>query len=339
MNLDFKKHVEVFTFFDGEGNKIERKTEVRFDPLTGESSRLVFDPGMILSPPDYEEAAEQTSGKNCPFCSENVHNLTPVFPREITEEGRISSGDALVFPNLFPYGKHNGVTIFSEDHYVRLKEFAVPLIRDAFIASQTYIQHVLSHDDQPLHVSINWNYLPYSGGSILHPHLHVVLSETPTNYQRVLAEKGQAFKEKYGEEYLNLLSESEKNDGTRWIGDLSNVAWMHAFAPKSHNDFIAVFKNAASITEINEKDWEHFAKGLQAVFSTLTEQGMASFNMVLTESGENTPVHARLIPRLTLGGLDTSDINFFQALHQEALAYKRPEDVAEIARGHFDKLK
>src|SRR5699024_6780198 len=74
----FRKEEEWFTFYDGEGKKIDRKTEIRYDPLTGESSRLVFDPGMDLTPPDYTEAAAQTEGKNCPFCPENVHKMTPV---------------------------------------------------------------------------------------------------------------------------------------------------------------------------------------------------------------------------------------------------------------------
>ncbi|MFK4997869.1 hypothetical protein ACI2OX_11755 [Bacillus sp. N9] len=60
MTIEFKQVEEWFTFYDGKGDVIERKTEVRFDPLTGESSRLVFDPGLSPKIPDYTEAAEQT---------------------------------------------------------------------------------------------------------------------------------------------------------------------------------------------------------------------------------------------------------------------------------------
>ncbi|GAB3062403.1 hypothetical protein [Virgibacillus ainsalahensis] len=334
MDTLFQKQEEVFTFYDGEGQKMEQKTEVRFDPLTGESSRLVVNPGLNLTPPDYTEAAEQTSGKNCPFCPENVLKLTPVFPKEVTTEGRISKGEAIVFPNLFPYSKHNGVVVFSGDHYVRLQEFSTTMIKDAFMAAQTYIKQAMSEEEEGAYASINWNYLPQSGGSILHPHLHVVVSETATNYQNVFDRKGKAFQENHGEEYLSYLYEKEK-DGERWIGEHGNVAWMHAFAPKSHNDFLTIFKGATSIDDITEADWLNFAKGLQAVFQTLDEQGLASFNMAITFSNEGSPVHARLIPRLTIGGLDTSDINFFQALHQESMTYKAPEDVAKMARKHF----
>ncbi|MDR7078170.1 galactose-1-phosphate uridylyltransferase [Neobacillus niacini] len=164
MTIEFRKQGEVFSFQDNQGNDIERKTEIRFDPLTGESSRLIFDPGLKIQPPDYTEVGKETCGKNCPFCSENLLKLTPLFKREITEQGRISQGSAVVFPNLFPYSKHNGVVIFSDQHYVRLEEFTIEMIKDAFLAAQTFIQRVAALDSKAKHASFNWNYLPLSGG-------------------------------------------------------------------------------------------------------------------------------------------------------------------------------
>lgn len=331
----FKKKSEVFTFYDGEGKRIDRETEVRFDPLTKETSRIVIDPGMPFTIPDYTEFAEQTKGANCPFCPENVFTLTPLFPETIVPEGRVQHGEAVVAPNLFPYSKYNGVTIMTKEHYVRLNEFTPEIIADAFRASQLYIESVLKYEENPLSISINWNYLPYSGGSIIHPHLHVIVSETETNYQATFNEKAKQFKEENGEHYVTKLYEIEKKDTSRWIGELGNVAWMHAFAPKSHHDFLAVFRECVSIEQITEADWKDFAMGLQAIFATLTEQGLASFNMVMHFSNDGSPVHARLIPRLVLNELGTSDINFFQSLHQEPLVYKVPEDIAKIARKHF----
>lgn len=336
MNL-FKSELETFTFYDGEGNEISRDTEVRFDPLTGESSRLVFDPGMPFTVPDYTEVAEQTKGVNCPFCRENVFKLTPLFPKDMVPEGRVTNGEAIVAPNLFPYSKYNGVTIMTKEHYVRLDEFSVDVIADAFRASQLYIESVLKKENKPMSISINWNYLPHSGGSIIHPHQHIIISETDTNYQATFNKHAKQFKEEHGKHYLTQLYETEKADGARWIGERGNAAWMHAYAPKSHNDFLAVFPGKTSITEITEEDWTDFATGLQAVFATLTEQGLASFNMVMHFSNEDSPIHARFIPRLVLNELGTSDINFFQSLHQEPLIYKVPEHIAEMARKHFPK--
>lgn len=340
MSINFNKNEEIFSFNDSNGNLIERKTEVRFDPLTGETSRFVFDPGLAPEIPDYTEAAEQTSGKKCPFCSENLFKMTPVFPKEIAENGRITHGEAILFPNLFPYSKHNGVVVFSGDHYVRLEKFSSEMIIDAFSAAQTYIKRVIDVDPQVRVSSINWNYLPYSGGSILHPHLHVIGSESPTNYQSLIHAKAETFKNKTGKEFYSELYETEKTLGERWIGEKGKVAWMHAYAPKSHNDFIGIFSNKYSIYDLTEQDWHDFAEGLKKIFGTLAEQGFASFNLSLNipiDPKAKQPVHVRMIPRLTIGNLGTSDINFFQALHEEPLSYKSPEAIAEKARKLFSK--
>src|SRR5690606_23580756 len=277
----FKSQKETFVFYDGEGNKIERETEVRFDPLTGESSRIVFDPGAPFKAPDYEEVAAQTSGPNCPFCPENVFKLTPLFPKDFVPEGRVTNGEAVVAPHLFPYSKYNGVTIMSKQHYVRLEDFTTKLIADAFRAAQMYIEKVHEKEDKPLSASINWNYLPHSGGSIIHPHLHVIVSEAETNYQAKFNEKAKQYYEENGEPYLTKLYEIEKENGERWIGEVGGIAWVHAYAPKSHNDFLAIFKDLTDWRAITEQDREAFALGVLAILEPLKEPGLRSFNMIL----------------------------------------------------------
>lgn len=338
MAIKFRSKSETFTFFDGSGTMIERETEVRMDPLTGETSRLVFDPGMVLEPIDYSEAAKETGGANCPFCPENILKMTPIFPKEISEEGRITVGEAIVFPNLFPYSKHNGVVALSGEHYIGLTEFNAQIIKDAFMAAQTYIHKIRTLESKAKYSSINWNYLPLSGGSIIHPHLHVILSDSGTNYQTMVFENARQFEAESEEEYFKALVETEKAKGDRWIGETGEVAWLHAFAPKSHNDIIGVFKDSYTILSITENGWKNFAEGLTKIFSVIAKQGFSSFNLILTsDPEEREPVHVRLIPRLTIGKLKTSDINFFQALHAEPLTYKRPEDIAQIAREHFSQ--
>ncbi|WP_017754285.1 hypothetical protein [Calidifontibacillus oryziterrae] len=342
MVIKFQKNEEWFTFYDSKGTLIERKTEVRFDPLTGETSRIVFDSGAAIVPPDYTEAAKQTIGVKCPFCPENLLHMTPVFPKEVAKDGRIFQGKAVVFPNLFPYSKHNGVVIFSDQHYIKLEQFTTELIMDAFLAAQTYIQNVKGTDPKAKYASINWNYLPYSGGSVLHPHIQAIVSESPTNYQTRSSNKLLEYsQDNDGIDFHYSLYHTEKNLGERWIGECGQVAWMHAFAPKSHNDFIAVFLQSHSIYDISEQDWADFARGLQAIFATLTEQGFASFNLALNVALDQEArqlVYAHLIPRITIGKLNTSDINVFQALQNEPLSFKTPEVVAAIARNNFQKL-
>lgn len=338
MPIKFLKTEECFKFHDHQGDTIERKTEVRFDPLTGETSRIIFDGGFKATLPDYTKAANETGGAKCPFCPENLLKMTPLFSKEMAEQGRIFQGEAVVFPNLFPYSKHNGVVIFSGQHYVRLEEFTLVMIKDAFVAAQDYIKKVIASDSEVRYASINWNYLPQSGGSILHPHIHVIASDFPTNYQSLVNERLKAFQG----DYFTSLYETEKSLGERWIGEIGNVAWMHAYAPKGQNDFIAILPKKYSIHDIEEQDWADFARGLKVIFTTLNEHGFQSFNMALNvsiDAESKQAIHVRLIPRFTFGMLDTSDINYFQSLHQEPLTYKTPEEVAARARVHFHKIK
>ncbi|WNS76591.1 hypothetical protein RRV45_06175 [Bacillus sp. DTU_2020_1000418_1_SI_GHA_SEK_038] len=339
MTLNYQKKEEWFKFLDSQGNPIERRTEIRFDPITGESSRLIYDSGLVFTPPDYTEIAKKNGGAKCPFCQENLLKMTPIFPKEINENGRIIKGEAVGFPNLFPYSKHNGVVIFSGQHYVRLEEFTIELITNAFSAAQDYLKRIITSDPEARYISINWNYLPYSGGSVLHPHIQVCASDSPTNYQAQLEAKTKAY-EGNNDLFTNLY-ETEKAKGERWIGEKGNVAWMHAYAPKGQNDFVAIFPEKYTINDLTEQDWTDFAAGLKAIFQTLTEQGFASFNMALNFSLNEDlkqAVHVRLIPRFTVGMMETSDTNFYQALHQEPLTYKVPEEVASRAREYFNKI-
>ncbi|MBO0995100.1 hypothetical protein [Bacillus sp. SD088] len=340
MEIKFNKQEELFSFYDGKGEAINRKTEVRFDPLTSETSRIIFDAGLSVTPADYSEAAKLTGGKNCPFCPENIYTMTPLFPKNIADKGRIIQGDAIVFPNLFPYSQQNGVVLFSGQHYVQLHEFTTDMIKNAFFAAQLYIGKIAKTDPAIKYASINWNYLPHSGGSILHPHLHVIASKVATNYQRQVNNAVQAFRQVNDCDYFEKLSSLEKELGERWIGETGEIAWMHAFAPKGHNDFLAIFQNKQSMFDISKQDWSDFATGLKLVFKVFAEQGFTSFNLLthlsIDPNGLQTP-HVRIIPRFTLGGLNTSDINSFQVLHQEPLSYKYPEDIAKKARKYFNR--
>src|SRR5699024_1665620 len=167
----------------------------------------------------YTDVADQTGGNNCPFCLYNVYQLTPRFSEVITDDGLITHGEAVVDPTLFPYSKNNRVVIISKDNYHHFDTFTVKMIQNAFVAAHKYIQNVMKHEPHVSFVSINWNYLPYSGGSILHPHLHVIVSESPTNEQRMFEQSNQSFRAKHGEHYLDFLYKHEFHEKERWIGE------------------------------------------------------------------------------------------------------------------------
>ncbi|MER2090674.1 MAG: hypothetical protein ABS920_13115 [Sporosarcina sp.] len=333
MSITFTAKEEFFTFHDPmqEGKLIDRKTEIRMDPLTGETSRIIFDPGSPFIPTDYSRLAEETAGSKCPFCPENVQSFTPRFPNDLIEGGRINQNEAVVFPNLFPYSKHNAVVRMCNQHYVKPNEFTAPLIANSFSAAHDYLKRVIAQDQKTAYSSINWNYLPPSGGSILHPHIHVLASELPTNYQLTALAGSAQFYEETDSNYYDGLIKSEREIDERFIGTVGLIDWVHAFAPKSHTDFMGIFE-ASSLDELDDTSWNDLAKSLIQYFRYFKTIGITSFNLALfipVTKNATERVHVRLVPRLTIGALQTSDMNVFNFLHGEPLCMKVPEQTTK----------
>jgi len=96
--------------------------EIRRDPLTGRSSRIAHYVGFQIVPPDINQLIE-TSKANCPFCPERVLKMTPQFPSDMVEEGRIQKNGTVIFPNLSPYDKYSAVAVISEPVYRNGSDF------------------------------------------------------------------------------------------------------------------------------------------------------------------------------------------------------------------------
>jgi hypothetical protein len=80
---------------------VESVTELRWDPLTGDTARLLRNGVPLLPAVEFDIAklaADTRAG--CPFCPERVLAVTPRFPESLVESGRIEVGGALLFPNL-----------------------------------------------------------------------------------------------------------------------------------------------------------------------------------------------------------------------------------------------
>ena len=341
MSITFTAKEEFLTFHDPmqDGKLIDRKTEIRMDPLTGETSRIIFDPGAPFTSTDYSELAKETDGGKCTFCPENVHSFTPKFPNDLIEDGRLIQGEAVLFPNLFPYSKHNAVVRMCDQHYVKLDEFTAPVIANSFSAAHNYLNKVIAQDPETAYASINWNYLPPSGGSILHPHIHVLASEMPTNYQLTTLACSEQFHMETGSNYYDSLIESEREIDERFIATVGSIDWIHAFAPKSHTDFIGIL-DASSLDELDDTNWQDLANSLTRFFLYFKSIGIASFNLGLfipITKNKADRVHVRIVPRLTIGVLQTSDMNVFNFLHGEPLCMKVPEQTTKEVVGYLKK--
>ncbi len=147
----------------------------------------------------------EASRKGCPFCPGQVDSMTPKFIPEIAPEGRIRKGRAVSFPNSFPYAQYNWVVVLSDEHFYHLDQFSTEILKDGFTVAQEGIRRVVRREPEFTYSSINWNYLPQSGGGLYHPHLQVVVDQ---NSDSLAGRSAGRIKELSTEEEFLLLGRS-----------------------------------------------------------------------------------------------------------------------------------
>src|ERR1700756_2879047 len=99
------------------GELVRAEIDVRVDPLTGYTSRILPNRGL-MPPNDFDlEAFARENQPRCPFCPERIETLTPRLPPAIHPDDRIVHGDAVLFPNLHAYSSHSCVSVYSARLY------------------------------------------------------------------------------------------------------------------------------------------------------------------------------------------------------------------------------
>ncbi|MGQ9677612.1 MAG: hypothetical protein ACUVX1_18275 [Chloroflexota bacterium] len=341
MSVEFRKALRETRFLDPMSGFAENKrtTEIRIDPLTGRTARVLEWPGRLPSKPDLTTLVEKSLQIGCPFCPERVEAITPMFPPDLLPEPRIKVGDAIVVCNMFPYDAYSAVCVMTSRHFIAIDEFDEELLVDALLASQSYVRMVAGRDATARYISINWNYMPPSGGTLIHPHLQVIVGDTPSNYHREIIECSRRYYETNSANYWADLIDAERRLGERYVASTGPVHWLVPFAPKGIIDVMAVFEERASVLDLERDDWSAFADGLASVMRYLGSLNFHSLNMSLISGlrGEDALwTTAHVVPRFSIfEAIGTSDINYFEALHEEVLTRVRPEDVGRDLQPFF----
>ena len=165
----------------------------RRDPLTGASARILT--GVKLQPPTRPDLTELVAKPAfCPFDREHLETATVPFPAELTTEGRIRLGQAVVVPNIMAYATHSAVGIYDPGrHFLDLDDLTPSLVGDALTVMVRHARLVRRLDPTAVWSSISANYLPPSGASLVHPHLQSAHDACGLTGQRVLAEQSRAW--------------------------------------------------------------------------------------------------------------------------------------------------
>jgi UDPglucose--hexose-1-phosphate uridylyltransferase len=324
----------------GELAEVNIPVEFRFDPLTGQSCRLVrFSLDRIIRP-DLATLVPRSLELGCPFCPPLVEEITPRFPPELIPEGTIRIGKALAFPNAGPYDVYGAVVVISDEHFIPLGEFTLETVLNALMATQSYIKRIQEVDPKAKYHFIAWNYMPPSGGSLVHPHMQGNAGYFPTSYQKQILEDYQQYYKDMGTNYWEDLVEQERQIGERYIGTIGNTCWLTSFVPKGRlSDILAIFPGKASIAELTEDDLHDLAAGLLKIFGYLDELKLISFNLATYSGFYNKEfwAHALITPRafLLYSPIETSDQFYYQQMHDENICILPPEVACEKLKRHF----
>ena len=315
----------------GTGATVRTTIEVRVDPLTGHSSRILPERGLMPAG-DFDLAAfARESQPSCPFCPERIDRLTPRLPAWIHPDGRIVCGEAVLFPNLHAYSSHSAVSVYSPRlHYLPLSAITPRLLADNLAAQAAYARAVLAARPESRWASVNANHMLPSGSSLFHPHMQGIVDTQPTTFQRLLAEvPAQRFAD-----YLD----AERRSGERYLGDTGRIQWLASFAPAAPAELRAFVAGVSSPAELTGDLTAELAHGLALALGAYAEMGFESFNCAIYGAPPGTggyPLNLRLACRSNLKPFYRSDSTFLERLHWEGAVDLAPERVAQQIGGRF----
>jgi len=331
--IDFRTKVLSTTIMDPREGFARKKidTEVRYDPLTGESSRLAHF-GMIKpTKEDFSFLDTPENRSRCPFCPPNIEKITPRFPPEHLQDGYLRRGEATLLPNISPYDQFSALTVMGRQHVVPLEKLSPRLLKDSLMIGLDFFRIIASKNYRLPYYIIMWNYMPPSGGGIVHPHQQIIISDSPGNLFRKALENSQHYYQTHRQSYWKEICRAEKEKGQRFVGELKRSCWLTSFAPLGGlGEFLGIFPDVHTTFDVDEAVIDELVSGLDRLFRYFSSVNIYSFNMGLFFAPEGTEqyfsLHLRVIPRLFLNQAQkTSDVNSLQMVLQEPFAVVQPE--------------
>jgi UDPglucose--hexose-1-phosphate uridylyltransferase len=313
------------------GQEVRTPVEVRVDPLTGHTSRILPDRGLMPANDfDLESFAREVE-PNCPFCGDRLSQMTPRLPDSVHPGGRIVQGEAVLFPNLHAYSSHSSVSVYSPRlHYLPLGAITSELMANNLATQVAFARAVMASDPASRWVSINANHMLPSGSSLFHPHLQGIADSSPTTLQRLLAEVPPA--------RFDAYLEAERRAGERHLGNTGRVEWLVSFAPIAPAELRAFVKGVVSTSELDEELTAELGHGLSLALGAYAEMGFESFNLAIYGAPPGTPgyqLNLRIACRSNLKPLYRSDSTFLERLHWESAIDLPPETVAQRIGARF----
>lgn len=324
--MEFRREVEVSKILIG-GKVEESIVEIRYDPLTLQTSRIVKK-GISLKSESFDEEIESTRSW-CPFCEERIESMVSRDP-EIMKGEIWKRGECRAFSNLIPYSKYSLVLRLTERHFLRLSEFKETHFFDAFKLVQDYIRML---PNEKLFITIGMNYLKPAGSSIMHPHIQFIASENSPDYFARLDWGALEFMERNGKDFWSMLLDREKG-GERYIGRTKKTDWISAFAPKGFMHVIGI-PEEKEFSKMSDEQLQGFSEGIVKILKYYETKGFNAFNFTFfcaDKLGDHFRTNFHIVARTPFGKYYWCDVFFPKIFQDESVVFFAPEDYAKELR-------
>jgi UDPglucose--hexose-1-phosphate uridylyltransferase len=276
-----------------------------------------------ISPDRLKRQIDQTlylppNADGCPFCRDTVFSVTPTFPNG----SRLIRGESVTFPNLFPFGEGHVVTVITCEHTVT--QFSCQQIADA-LHSQ-----VDAHQFAKGYASINWNFLPSAGASLVHPHMQGLSDSRPSHIVDCYITASEKYRREQGRNYWDAVAEQEKSSDRYLFGE--EMLWFAHAVPVGEREV----RGLLPISTIDEMEnyVDLAAEGILEIISLYRKLGTYAFNMSLffDKKGNNHGFRTfcSMISRINPNPSSTSDSAFMERLHLEPVILTLPEDIGNF---------
>jgi galactose-1-phosphate uridylyltransferase len=310
-------------------------SEIRWDPLTGRTARICHFMKLAWDKPNFDKLIAGTE-KTCPFCADKVMIVTPCFPEDIVAEGRMTSDDMVLFPNIAPYDSIGAVATFGSRHFIPMTAFEPAHIKKAFRLAMNFFRRVneIRHPEAVYHL-INWNYMPVAGSSLIHPHLQVFSTSSAPQMMREELAAAQKYMQTNKTNYWDDLVHNETANRERFLGRIGRTTWLSAYAPMGvAGDVLAVVDGVCSTLDLTDDDLADLSEGLCRAMVAYDKMGIFSFNMNFfsgAQSDDFTRFHLLFSPRTFFNqALGTPDIGALRNLYNESLCMAFPEEIKDM---------
>ena len=343
--IRFKQHREKAVLHNPlKGFAVEEQPiEYRVDPLTGLASTFHARPAS--SPVIYqvdETVVEKLSSEtrtNCLFCPDKAGTATPKFPSELIPEGRMTRGEATMFPNLFAQKGHSAVIALTRKHFLRLNEFTPDVLYNALKLAEFYLRRAYEVD-KIRYAEIGQNYLYPSGSSVPHPHIQALASHWPYYLLTLSMEKAKAHYQNYSCNYWDELMRKERRLKVRYLGRLGSTEWFTPFAPSRHDEVNFVVRGKSHFLEFADADWKNLAEGLSRVLRAYHDAGLSCFNFAMYSAPMGQKLNyfwagGKIVSRSSVQTFPTSDVWYGPNILLYGFITVPPEEVAKTIRPYF----